>query len=236
MASIIDSFKENIGDKLSLFKAFVLAIPLYYSYQLLITTKGDFTGATVIALVTLFILFGFLLETVYENIDGQTSGMIGLNPFKILFAGILGLIALAPVGIILSIIAVPIISFINITPEVNVFVQFVVWFLAVSVVVTQLLLFAKDRSLKNAYDLKTIYLRGGDTMVALFKFTLGLFLLNLVTFVLFGYVLWSFVGFSIWTDAYISIAIIYNISIFGHYLAQMQHDVIEYPKIKDIII
>lgn len=235
MTSLIDSFKENIAGKTSIFKGIILAAPLFYSYQLLLGKDGYADGVVLFG-ITLFILFGFLIETTRQNIQGEASGMIALNPFKIIYSGALGLLALGPIGAILIAIAAPIVSAIKILPAIDMFFQVIIWFLVAAMIITQLLLFSTHRSLKEAYDFKTIYLRCGDVMLALFKYCLGAVLLNGVTFVLFGYVLHAFVGFGVILDAYISIAVIYNISILGHYLAQIQYDAIEFIRKENVII
>lgn len=226
MASIIDSFRETASDNLAFFKMGAFAIPLYFSY----TNYVKNHSLDLLAYITLFFLFGFLIKTTSGVLNEKDTVLPPLNPFTLALAAAKGIIAVAPVAAISAFIANYFASIINIEPTVDIIMESILWLLVVAIGLTCFLMFVRREKIADAYNMKTISDKSADLMIAIIFFILQLVIVNIFTTVFIGYVLFVLFGLGPLLYFYIALAIVFNVGVSGHYLAQLQYEVLGYDR------
>ena len=232
MASIIDSFRETFGDNLSFLKIFILSIPVYCSYQVYINDKKDYTGFFWLTGITLFFLFGLLIKVTNNVLNEKDSVLPSFNPFPLAFSAFKGSIAVGPAAWISCALANYVCSFINIIPWLDITLKSVIWLVVAAVITTSFLMFSTKERILDSYNLKILSDKSGDLMVMLIFFLLQLILINIPTTVFIGYVLIILFGFGPIINEFIAIALVFNIAVTGHYMAQVHYEVFSYEKTK----
>lgn len=232
MASIIDSFRGTFGDNLSFLKIFILSVPLYYSYQVYLNIKNDYTGFFGLAFITLFLLFGFLIKVTNNVLNEKDFVLPSFNPLPLIFSALKGIIAVGPATWISCALANYVCSFINIIPWLDITLKSVIWLVAIAVITTSFLMFATKEKIMDAYNLKILSDKAGDLIIVLVFFIFQLFVINLPTTVFIGYVLLVLFGFGHIFDGFVAIALVFNIAVTGHYMAQVHYEVFSYEKTK----
>lgn len=227
MASIIDSFRETFCDNLSFLKLAVLAVPVYFSYILFINSTKDFTGFNILLYITIFFLFGFLIKTTNGILNEADSILPSINPFKLALAAIKGLIAIAPITIISIMLANYINSLINIIPWLDITLKSLIWIIVLSIAITSFLMFVKKERIKDAYNIKILFDKSGDLIVRIIIFTIQVLIINLIIIGFLAYTIIVLFGIGPILYAFIAYAIVYNIGVLGHYLAQIQYEVFD---------
>jgi len=230
MASIIDSFKDTFSDRLSFIKIAVLATPVYYTYRLYVDAAGDYTGFWWMALFTFLILFGFLTKVTNNIINDNDTVLPSLNPFPIIWSASKGLLAILVPGLISYFIAVYLCSLINIIDWLDITMKTVIWIVYAAVVLTSFLMYAKREKIQDAYNVKVIFDEAGDLMVVILVFIIQLIVINIPTVVFIGYTILVLFGFGPVFDVFVSLALVFNVGVTGHYLGQTQFEVIEYKR------
>ncbi|MEI8128125.1 MAG: hypothetical protein WCG95_00780 [bacterium] len=231
MASIIDSFRETFSDNLSFLKISILSIPVYYSYQAYVNAKNDYSGFFWLASLTLFFLFGVLINVTNRVLNEQDSVFPSLNPFKLAFTSLKGIIAIGPLTWISCALANYICSSINIISWLDTTLKVIIWFVVAAIITTAFLMFATKEKITNAYNIKLLFDKAGDMIVVLVFFIFQLLVINLPTTVFIGYTLLVLFGFGPVLNAFIAIAFVFNIAVTGHYLAQVHYEIFSYEKI-----
>lgn len=230
MASIVDSFREVFSDRLSFLKIFVLAIPVYYSYQVYLEPKRDFTGFFWIAGITSFFLFGFLVE-VANNVINETDKILpALDPLKLGFSAVKGLLAIGPAALISCLPANYICSLINISPGIDVTLKSIIWLVAAAIIIISFLLFSTNKKISDAYNFKIIYQKSGDLITSIIFFIIQLVVINLPTNGFIGYILFVLFGYGLIFIFFLALALVFNIAVTGHYMAQINYEVLTYDK------
>lgn len=230
MASIVDSFRETFSDNFSFLKFFVLSIPLYFSYELYVNAKNDYSGFFWLFGLTLFFLFGFLIKVTNRVLNESDSVLPSLNPLKLAFSAFKGIIAIGPLTWISCALANYVCSFINIIPWLDITLKTLIWLVAAAISVTAFLMFAAKEKIIDAYHLKVLSDKAGDMIVVLLFFVLQLLVINIPTTVFIGYTLLVLFGFGPVFNAFIAIAIVFNVAVTGHYLAQVHYELFSYEK------
>lgn len=230
MASIIDSFRDTFSDKLSLFKIAIFALPVYITYGLYINSKGDFSGFWWMASVTFILLFGLMSRVAYNVINDKETVLPSLNPIPLLKSSFKGLIAISVPAVISCFAANYFCSLINFAPWLDTTMKVLIWAVAASVILTSFLMFVKKESIKDAYDFKIIFEEAGDFIWVILIFLIQLVVVNIPTVAFIGYVILILFGFGWLFDAYVSLAFVFNIAVIGHYLGQVQFEVLEYKR------
>lgn len=230
MASIIDSYREVFTDRLSFLKLLVFAVPAYFSYQIYMTSKGDFTFFFWVAGVTLFFLFGFLTKTTNNVIKGGQSILPSVNPVSLALTAVKAVIAVAPASLLFGALANYACSFIKITLETDIVIKTIIWFFSASGILTSYLMYVKDEKILDAFNFKFLFEKLGDVIVSLFIFVLVLALTNILLFGILGYVLNILFGYGFIFDCFVTYAVIFDCAVVGHYMAQMQYDNLGYGK------
>lgn len=226
MASVIDSFKEVFSENLSFLKMIALALPIYYSYQVYAHSSNDFTGFWGIAILTGFFLFGFIIEITNNVINERNNVLPPLNPMLIAFSSLKGIIALGLVILISSLLANYICSTINTVEWLNITLKTIVWIAASSFIGVSFLMFAAKEKITDAFKLKTLFQKVVDFMIVLIFFIIQLLFLNILITGFIGYTLFILLGFGVVFDIFMSIALVYNLAILGHYMGQAYYELI----------
>lgn len=225
MASIIDSFKGVFSDRFSLLKLIVITIPVYYSCILYTSAKGDYSGFYWIAGITLFLLLGFLIELINNVINDQMTVLPSLNPIKLVFAAVKGLIAIVPVVLISCWLANYLCSFIHIPWEwVDTTLRAIIWLVFSSVIITSILMFSVKERILDAYRFGILLTKAGDLVLVIVFFAIQIILINLPTTGFIWYLLNVLFGAGPVVDFFIVFAIVFNVAVTGHYLAQAHYD------------
>lgn len=232
MTSILDAYKEVFSDKLSFVKIIVFAIPLYYCYQTYTANKLITSDVFWILCATIFFLYGFLIETTYNVINEKDSVLPSLNPFKIAYTSMKGIIAVGPSLIISSLIANYFCTIIHTGSWVDNCLKTIIWLIAISIFVMTYLLFAQNKKILDIFNLKAASEKYGDLIVMILVFALQLILINLPTTALIAYTIFILFGYGPLHNFFLAYAIIFNIAATGHYLAQAHYELLTYNKKK----
>lgn len=228
MASILDSFREVYSDNLSLLKIFILSIPVFYCYQLYMTAKtnGDYNNFFLVSYIVLFFLFGFIIDITNNVINERDRILPSLNPFHIALTSLKGLVAVGPSILISCLAANFLMGYINIIFWLDITLKSVIWIVAVSIIITSYLMFAANKKIVEAYNVKKIFQKSGDLIVSLIFFILQLVIINIPTTAFIGYTLFVLFGLGFVLDAFIVFALVFNITVLGHYLGQVNYEVL----------
>jgi hypothetical protein len=231
MASIVDSFREVFTDRLSFLKLVVLAVPVYYSYQVYMESDKDFTGFFWLAGITLFLLFGFLIEVTNNLVNERNTILPSLNPFTISLSSIKGILAIGPSALISCFLANYVCSFINIIPWLDITFKSIIWLVVASIIVTSFLMFSTRKRVLDAYNLKVLSQKSGDLIITIIFFLIQLTVINLPTSAFLGYTLFILFGDGPIFNFFLALVLVFNIAVTGHYLAQVHYEVLTYNKI-----
>lgn len=230
MASIVDSFSGVFTDRLSLLKLFVLALPVYYSYQVFTTSKGDFSYFYIVAGITLILFLGFLTKVTFNVINEKDAVLPSLNPLKLFATGLKCLIAIGPLAAISAALANGVCSFINIIFWLDMLLKTVIWLIVGSLILTSFLMFSTKERISNAYKFKVLFEKAGELIFVILFFIIQLLIINIPTSGFIAYTLLVLFGFGPVFDAFITFAVVFNIAVVGHYLGQVHYEVVSYNK------
>lgn len=230
MASVIDSFKETFGDKMSFLKLLVFTVPIFISYTMATNPKGDYGLATLLFIVTVFLFLGFLIKVTGNAINERDSLLPSLNPIKLAITATKAIIAIGPVAFISYILANYACSVINFAQWLDVILETLVWLIVASVVLTSFLMFAPKERIKDAYKMNLLVQKAGDLIVMLIVMVLQFLVINLPTTGFLAYTLFILFGFGDIFNFFLSFALIFNLAAMGQYLAQVHYEVFSYEK------
>lgn len=224
MSSIIDSFREVFSDKFSFFKLLILSAPVYYSYYLYVNSKGNFAEYGWISILTILLVLGFLTKVTNNVINERDWILPSFNPFPILYSGVKCVLAIGVFSYVFFLLANYICSFINIIEWLDITLKFLIWTIFASIIVTSFLMFAQKEKVLDAYKLKVLGEKAGDLIVVLLFFILQITIINIPTTFFIGYTLLILFGFGFLFDFYVIFAIMFNVSVIGHYLGQIHYE------------
>lgn len=230
MASILDSFRETFSDRMALLKLIVFAIPVYYSYVLFLKSAQNPALFMWVFIFTIMLLFGFLIKTTSGVLNEAMTVMPSLNPFSLLFAAIKGLLAVGPAAFVSIWLANFVIPKINIIPWLDITLISVIWLVVIAIILTTFLMFVKRERILDAYNLKTLSDKSGDLMVGVIFFILQLVVINLPTTGFLAYTLIVLFGVGPVLYFFLAMALVFNIGVTGHYMAQLQYEVLGFDK------
>ena len=228
MASILDSFRETFNDKFGFFKILIFAIPLYYFYTEYLKGAAAFYSCMFFIYITAFFLFGFFVQITNAVMNEEDWVMPALNPLKIGFSSIKGIIALLPSTAISVGIGLYVTQFINTIPWLDTTLKTIIWIVVASVILTSFLMFAKEENILRAFNLKKLSEKSGDAILGIVFFLLQLLIMNIPTSGFIGYAIYMIFGFGPVLSFFIAYAIIFNLVASGHYLAQLDYEIIGY--------
>lgn len=228
MASILDSFREVYGDNLSFIKIFALTVPVFYCYQLYTGAKasGNYDNFFLVSYIVLFFLFGFIIEITNNVINERDKILPSMNPLSLAITAFKGVLAVLPVVLISCPLANYLTGYININFALDITLKTVIWLVAASIITTSYLMFSANKKVLEAYNLKKVFQKSGDLIVSLIFFVIQLVIINIPTTVFIGYTLFVLFYFGVVFDAFIVFAVVFNIAVLGHYLGQVNYEVL----------
>lgn len=226
MASIIDSFRDVFTDKLSFLKLVVLALPVYYSYQLYMGSKPGYGGFFWVTGITLFFLLGFFIKIVSNMLSDAPKLLPSLNPITLGFSAAKGLIAILPASWISIFLANKICSIIYIVPWLDTTLKTCLWLVAASVIMTTLLMFCTKEKIKDVFNFQLLSKASGDMILALIFFVIQLAVVNVLTIGFIGYTLLILFGQGLLFNFFVAYALVFNFAVFAHYMAQVHYELI----------
>ncbi len=230
MASVVDSFKESFSDRLSFLKFIVLTIPVYYSYQVYMQSKGDLTGFFWLAGIVLFFLFGFLIKVTNNVSNEKTYVLPSLNPVYLASSAFKGIVAVGPICLVSVLLANYLCSIINIIPWLDITLRVLIWGITASIIITPFLMFAFKENIADSFNIKVFAEKAGDLIFIILFFIIKLLVINIVTVGFIGYTLLILFGYGPIFDFFVSLALVFNIAVIGHYLGQVYCETIGYEK------
>jgi len=232
MTSMLDAFKEVFSDHLSIAKLAIFTAPIFYLYQLYLITKTFTSDMFWILCGTLFFLFGFLIEITNNVINEKDSILPNLNPFRIAYDSVKGIIAVGPSFVISCFIAYYLCSTINIVPWLDNSFKTTIWLVFSSIFIMAYLLFAQRKKILEAFNFKILGKKSGDLIVMILMFVLQLVVMNAVTTGFVAYTVFILFGYGPVFNFTLEFALIFNIAATGHYMAQVHYEVLTYDKTK----
>lgn len=224
MASIIDSFKEVCSDRFAFLKIIVLSIPVYYTYQVYLQSKQDFTYFSWIAGITLFFLFGFLIKLTNNLINGNDSILPSLNPFTLALSAIKGILGIGVTILISYSLANYLCSIITIMPPFDISLKSIIWLTAAAVMLTSFLMFVGRENILDAFNMKILFAKAGDLILTIYFFLIQLAIINLIINGFILYVIFLIFGFGPIFDGFVVIIVVFNICVTGHYMGQVHFE------------
>lgn len=230
MASVIDSFREVFSDKFSFLKITILAIPVYYSYLLYTQPGQNPTFFALIAGLTAFFLFGFLVEVSVNVVNDDFKLIPSLNPIKLSMSAMKGILSIGPITFVLYTIANFICTRINVIAWFDSAVEGIIWAIVLSNIITAYLMFISEEKIIDAFNIKLIFEKSGDFVVIVALYVIQLAAINLVTTGFIAYTLNLLFGAGPILNFFLAIALVFNAGAMGHYLGQLHCETIGYDK------
>ena len=229
MASIKDALEESINDNLAVVKYILYAVPVFFSYTFF--NKGNMEAFFMLGSITTLMLATVLIEIIYNVRTSQNRVLPDFNIFTFCGTSLKTIFALGPLlglglwgGNMLCNIQIPIAI-----PNINVqlIYSIIVWLIIGSIILTALILFAKTKKIKDAYNLKLIANTCIDFLLAMLFYIPQLIILNGLAIGCIAYVFAIFLTLDNPIFIFIcSLAFVINIAITGNYLAQVDYDVV----------
>lgn len=229
MASVIDSCKDILGERVSFLKLAILTIPVYYSYVIFKSvTNNDYSGFWIFAGISAFFILGYIIEITNNVINERNIVLPALNPFLMMFSALKGVIGLAPVFLISSWLAIYASSFVNVNPWFDWVLKTLIWLIAVSFIGTSFLMFSSRENIIDALNVKILWQKSGDFIIASIFYIVQFFLVNLVSAGFIGYTIFILFGYSVFFDVFVAFVVTFNLAALGHFLGQAYYELIGY--------
>ena len=230
MASIKDSLEETFNDRHSILKLLIFALPLFYSVYLF-TTKTNAMIFNLLNTYNCLFLFGLMLKCTQNVRNGKDYILPSFNIFKILWTGFVGYISLFPLIIIVGGLMYfadnLIVQYIPNDLYAKIF-SVIIDVILLSIVYTGCILYSKRFKFFDIYNLNLISKYSIDILIEIFFLYIKLLIVNLILILPLGYILWLFLGLTHYVTYYFaSVILVYNVAIVGHYLAQIDYEIIE---------
>ncbi len=231
MASIKDAFEESYQDTNAIWKCIIFAIPVFFcAYLYMNAENGNLTGFWFLFSITYLILFGFMIKCTANVRSGKAEVMPSFNVFALFWAGLKGTVALGPSIAINCWIASFLCGLIaNYIPEPNTLLIFkiIIWGLFSSIILTGYLCYAKSFKIADAYNFKVISESCCNILIAVLFMIPQVLIADLILIGPVTYVIWVFLGIPHPVALYYwSMVLVFNLSMCGHYLAQVDYEAI----------
>lgn len=233
MASMLDSFKETYFDKFAFFKLLVFAIPLYWFWDQYLKGTAAFSSVLNYIYITAFFLFGFFIQVTNSVLNEKDWVMPTLNPFKLAFSSLKGIVAILPSAFVCIWAANYITGLINVVPWFDNTFKTIIWLIASAIILTSFLMFVKNENILDAFNLSTLGKKSGDFILGIIFYALQLVLMNIPTYGFVGYAINILFGVGPLLYFFIAYAIVFNLVATGHYMAQLQYEILGYDKQQD---
>ncbi len=227
MASIKDAFEESFHDHHALTKYFIFAIPVYYCVDLYSKNDNNFWAVSAAVFI---LLFGFMIKCTSNVRNGKNYVLPSFNIISMFWDGIKGLVALGPIIAICSWLGGTTGKFLSEyfpDPASMRVWYFIIWGLLVSIMMTGYLCYARNFKISDAYNIKTIWNSCVDVFAGVLFMIPQILLVNAIIAGPITYIIWLFFGIPHPIAVFFwSMCLILNLSITGHYLAQVDYEAI----------
>lgn len=238
MASIKDAFQESLQDHNSLIKYIIFAIPVYYCVDLY--SKNDILFWAVSAVVFV-LLFGIMIKCTTNVRNGKNYVLPTFNIFSIFWSGLKGLIAIGPIIALCTWLAAIICNFLSsyfTEPGSMTVWYFIVWGLFVSFMMTGYLCYSRNLKISDVYNIKILVNASVDVFIGIIFMIPQVLIANAIIAGPITYIIWLFFGIPHPIAVFfLSMCLIFNLSMVGHYLAQIDYETISiHEKEKDNFI
>lgn len=236
MASIRDAFEESITDSNSILKLVFYAIPIFLAFMPTQSAISE-NVKLLLEIPVSILLFGFMLICTSNVRLGKNSIMPSFNIFAVFWAGIKGVVALAPLAILTSLLYtffVGLLSNAPLEPSIITVFTVIIGIIIFSFNYVGYLLYAHNFKILDAYNFKLILKYCTDVLIAMFFMGVFIAIVNIVITVPVAYVVWLFFGFpNPVIIFYICMVVVFNAAVLGHYLAQIDYEIIEVAEERD---
>ena len=227
MASIRDAFEESITDSHSVSKIIFYAIPVFFA------TMPSITQEQVQLILTVpvsIMLFGFMLHCTSNVRGGKNTVLPSFNIFSVIWAGIKGTVALAPLVILTSLAyfyTAGLLANAPLEPNlINIF-NIIIGIIFYSFNFVGYLLYAHKFKITDAYNVKLILQYCMDVLIAMIFMGIFMFIVNVIIVVPVAYIIWLFFGFpNPVIIFYFCMVTVFDAAVMGHYLAQIDYEII----------
>lgn len=235
MASIKDAIEESLQDNNAFVKYILYTIPLF------ICVSGyDESNNLSLTILVYIMLFGFLLTCTRNVKQGKNIVLPSLNIFAVFWTGLKGVIALLPIGLLAYTAGIYLSNISKgIFPEGNLekCIFWIITAISSSILYTGYILYSKNFKVKDAYNFKLISRYCGDILFGFVIMILKLGIANLIICLPIGYLMFLFIGIDSLAAKFIwSLIAMVNLSVIGHYTAQMDYETIIVKENEDKII
>ena len=228
MASIKDAVEDAFQENNAIIKYIIYSIPLFLIIHY---ADAEVWGYNCWVVLTGLLLFGFMLTCTYNVRKGNIYILPSFNIFSVLWTGLKGLIALAPVAAIAYFAAIFIANLINgyISDEsVAGVVCNIVYCIFASLAFTSYLLYSPKFRILDAYNVKTLAKYCIDVLLAVAFMLVLIALVDVIIVIPITYLIWLFIGIpnpiAIFFWCVVGVA---NLAMAGDYLAQISYEKIE---------
>lgn len=227
MASIKDAVEEVIQDNNSILKFIIFAIPLYFAVTSYI--NSNMSAFRFVAIVTYFLLFGFLIEVTSNVRNGREFILPPFNIIKIFLSGIKGTIALGPFIALCGFAGYKLSEKISIAdPAIDKVVKFIIWAICISIILTNYLCYSKRFKIIDVYNFRAISNHCIDIMLYVIFMIPQIAIVDAIILTPILYIMWLFFGLNHNISIFfMCVVAIYNLGIIGHYMAQTDYEVIQ---------
>ena len=226
MASVKDALDDSIQGHISIIKFIIFAIPLF-----IVISYKNITGYIFWLSFTVILLLGFMLQCSYNVRMGNMKVLPSYNIFSILYTGICGIIALAPISLISYFASKYIIEYAsNYIAVAGVLkaIEFIVYFIFGSFILTSYLLFANKFKIFDAFKINLVYKYCIDILLAVAFMIVQIVIVDVIIVAPVTYIIWLFVGIPHPISIFFWCVVgVLNLAMVGHYMAQISYEIIE---------
>ena len=232
MASIKDAIEECVLDKNSLVKFVIYAIPLFLCAQAIMSGNSPTSSLMIVGItITSILLLGYMLKCTMNTADDSSTRVLpSYNILGVFVLGLKGTIILAPIAIISKLLAgffIGLLANAPIPERLIMIFSWIIWIILGSFVCTSYLLYTRRGKPFDAYNVSAILKYCIDILLGVIFMKILIALADIVLLLPGGYLLWLFFGLESPISVFIlSVIAVFNISVMGHYLAQIGYEII----------
>lgn len=228
MASIIDSIKNVSGDSHPYFKITVLSVLLFITLQFNQQKMLEPTVLLCFNFAMVFFFLGYFAQTIYNTLNEKPVILPDfLNPIKTIWIGFLGSLAVLPTAFLVYWAMTSLYKMLAFNLYVNIIIMLIVFFALFTFTAIQLLFFARNYKLTQAYNLPLFLTTAGDIIA--YSSLLSVFVILFSTVILWpiGYAVFMMFGKGFVLDYYMVSATLYVILVVLQYYAQLYFEFVD---------
>lgn len=228
MASMKDAVEDAFQENSSILKYIIYSIPLFIVINY---TDSDVWGYSFLVVLTVILLFGFMLTCTYNIRKCNNTVLPSFNVFTVLWRGVKGIIALAPVVLVAYFSSVYIEKLITqyiANESFAAVICNITYCIFASLIFTSYLLYANRFKILDAYNIKTLSKYCIDILIAVGFMLILLVIVDFIIVAPVTYLMWLLIGISNPVAIFFWCAVgVLNLAIVGNYLAQISYEKIE---------